>query len=542
MSILKKNVVIVFVIVYNKSMQTLETILKQGSTYKDFEVIEIKDLPDYSSMGIWLRHKLTGLEVFHMYNEDEENLFAFAFATPPEDSTGVAHIIEHSVLCGSKNYPVKDAFVRLSNQSIKTFLNAMTFSDKTVYPASSLSKTDYFNLMAVYGDAVFFPSLSEWTFMQEGHRLEIDQNGNPGIQGVVYNEMKGCYSSFDNYVSDWALRSVLPNTIYDCDSGGDPLDIPLLTYEQFKAFHKKYYSPSNCQVFLYGNIPTENQLDFIQERFLDKFDSSVMQVNKDDYKKNIIGLIKPPVSFEKPVYMEKPGPSADSDNQGCTVSMSWFLGDSTDPIRYIETILLAEILMGHDGSPLVKALIESGIGEDISPCCGINGEMHWISFTTGLRGVEKKDAHKVENVVFDVLQKLYKNGVNEEDLKAAILSVDFSYREVRRGYGPYSLVLMRRCLKGWLYGKSPFKTLQTIPAFEEVKKRIAENPDYIQSLIRELLLENVHRSLVTVYPDDNYMVERQQKEQDLIKMLLSKTTLESVREKQQELIRIQKRE
>ena len=237
-------------------MKILETKLKQGCSYKDFEVVEVVDLPDYSSIGILLRHKATGLEVFHMYNNDEENLFAFAFATPPEDSTGVAHIIEHSVLCGSKNYPVKDTFIRLANQSIKTFLNALTFSDKTVYPAASLSEKDYFNLMSVYGDAVFFPLLNEWTFMQEGHRLELDEQGNPSIQGVVYNEMKGCYSSFDNYSSDWVVRSVLPETIYDCDSGGDPLDIPLLTYEQFKDFHKKYYSPSNCRLFLYGNIPT----------------------------------------------------------------------------------------------------------------------------------------------------------------------------------------------------------------------------------------------------------------------------------------------
>ncbi len=520
-------------------MKILETNLNIGSSYKDFDVVEIKDLPDYSSLGIFLRHKVTGLEVFHMYNDDEENLFAFAFATPQNDSTGVAHIIEHSVLCGSKNYPIKDAFVRLSNQSIKTFLNAMTFPDKTVYPAASISQTDYFNLMAVYGDAVFFPSLSEWTFMQEGHRLEINQDGNPEIQGVVYNEMKGCYSSFDNYVSDWAIKSVLPNTIYDCDSGGDPLDIPLLTYEQFKAFHKKYYSPANCQIFLYGNIPTEKQLDFIQERFLDNY-VFPENSNIENYKKNIIDLIKPPVAFEKPCYLEKQGPSSDSDNKGCSVTMNWFLGDSTDPIRYIESILLSEILMGHDGSPLIKALLESGVGEDIASNCGITSEMHWILFTTGLRGVNKDDSCKVEKIILDVLEKLCRDGINEADLKAAILSVDFSYREVRRVHGPYSLVLMRRCLRGWLYGNPPYKTLQTMSAFREIKERIEKDSTYIQSLIRELLLENMHRSLVTVCPNDNFMIERQEKEKALVQMLLSKTTEDIVCKKQEQLKQLQK--
>ena len=352
--------------------------------------------------------------------------------------------------------------------------------------------------------------------------------------------MKGCYSSFDNYSSDWVVRSVLPETIYDCDSGGDPLDIPLLTYEQFKDFHKKYYSPSNCRLFLYGNIPTEKQLDFVQEKFLDKFYSSEKIYVIEDYNKIISDLIKPPVSFTEPAYIEKPAPSGESDNQGCTVTMSWFLGDSTDPIRYIESILLAEILMGHDGSPLMKGLIESGIGEDIAPCCGINGEMHWVLFSTGLRGVDRKDSLKVEALVLDILKDLCRNGVNEDDLKAAILSVDFSYREVRRSYGPYSLVLMRRCLRGWLYGNSPVKTLQSVSAFEEVKKRIAEDSNYIKSLIQNLLVENQHRSVVTVYPDENYSAERKEKEQNLASLLLSKTTKDCVLKNQEKLVEIQK--
>ena len=277
--------------------------LKENEIYNGFKVLSISQIPAYDSVGIFLKHEKTGLEIFHMVNNDVENLFAFGFKTPSFDSCGTAHILEHSVLCGSKNYPLKDPFIRLSNQSVKTFLNAMTFPDKTVYPASSLNETDYFNLMAVYGDAVFFPLLTKETFMQEGHRLEFDKNGKLQFQGVVFNEMKGDYSSLNNVITTYMTESLFPDASYSHDSGGEPTTIPELTYEKFKEFHKIYYHPSNCKLFLCGNISTKKQLDFINEKFLSapefaensefKFDTEKMTFSKN---------------FDKPKYITKFGP------------------------------------------------------------------------------------------------------------------------------------------------------------------------------------------------------------------------------------------
>jgi len=240
--------------------------------YKGFDLISISDIPDCESKGLYLRHKKTGLEIFHLVNNDEENLFAFAFRTPVADSTGAPHILEHSVFCGSEKFPVKEPFVNLMNQSVYTFLNAMTYPDKTVYPASSANEKDYFHLMDVYADAVFFPLLKKETFYQEGHRLEEDGKGGYSIQGVVYNEMKGNYSSFNSVAFDEQFKSLFSGTCYANDSGGDPLVIPSFTYERFKDFHRSYYSPANCLLFLYGNIKTETQLDFMQQSFFDRLE------------------------------------------------------------------------------------------------------------------------------------------------------------------------------------------------------------------------------------------------------------------------------
>ncbi|HPX47914.1 MAG TPA: insulinase family protein, partial [Treponemataceae bacterium] len=287
--------------------------LTQGTKLHGFEIIESRALPEINAVGVFARHEATGLEVFHLVNSDEENLFAYAFLTPPSDSTGVAHILEHSVLCGSKNYPLKDPFIVLAKQSVKTFLNAMTFPDKTVYPASSMVEADYFNLMSVYGDAVFFPLLDEATFRQEGHRFEFAEDGSVSIQGIVFNEMRGNYSSFDSIAGDWSLRSLLGGTPYDHDSGGDPADIPALTYKQFVQFHRTWYHPGNCRVFLCGNIPTEKQLALLQEQFLQHFGPRPAAVD--------FGSVRP---FESPVEFDIPAPAGEqSDLSKVTVLLHW---------------------------------------------------------------------------------------------------------------------------------------------------------------------------------------------------------------------------
>ncbi len=466
-----------------------------GQKIHGFEIVEVRDLGELKATGIFARHAVTGLEVFHVLNDDDENLFAYAFMTPPEDSTGVAHILEHSVLCGSRNYPLKDPFLVLSKQSVKTFLNAMTFPDKTVYPASSMVEADYFNLMSVYGDAVFFPLLEEWIFRQEGHRFEFAPDGSASIQGVVFNEMRGDYSSFDSIAGDWSRRSLLEGTPYAHDSGGDPADIPALTYERFREFHAKYYHPSNCKVFLHGNIPTERQLELLESRFLSGFGPSPRPAP--------FGSVK---SFAEPVSINVPAPAGEeNDLTKSTVTLNWLLPDSVDTVALMEANLVSEILLGHDGAPLSRALLESGLGEDIAPSTGLETEIKHMCFSAGLRGVPRDSADKLSELVMGTIDALVRDGIPADEIETAVRSIDFANREVRRSGGPFALTLMRRSLRGWIHGLSPFDTLRYVPAFEEVKRRIAADPGYVRGLLRAWFSENAHRSLVSVYPDPEYV-------------------------------------
>ncbi|MGP1587847.1 MAG: insulinase family protein [Treponemataceae bacterium] len=464
------------------------TKLLAGQIYGGFRVLSVENMEDYNSLGIFLQHEKSGMQIFHMLNDDQENLFSFGFKTPSENSSGVAHIVEHSVLCGSKHFPLKDPFIRLANQSLKTFLNAMTFPDKTVYPASSVAEQDYFNLMAVYGDAVFFPLLSKNTFLQEGHRFELNKKGGLDIQGVVYNEMKGSYSSFESVVQDKIVSQLFADSSYRYDSGGDPVEIPELTYEQFLAFHKKYYHPANCYIFLYGNISTEKQIDFINEKFLSNFDFDIKDKNDFDYSS--LSNLTFSKGFEKRTSKVLSGPFIQKNCKKDDVTVSWNMGEACNCENYLNAVLLAEILIGHNGSPLNKALVDCNLGEDISPNCGLETDLRYIVFTCGLRGVKKGCNEKVVQVIFDVLKNLVENGINKDDLEAAILSIDFNNREIVRSHGPYSLVLMQRAYRTWLNGKTPFEGVMNYQYFSVIKEKIKKNPQYIQELLKEFLINN----------------------------------------------------
>lgn len=473
------------------------------TNYKGFDLIDIKEIPDCASKGIYLRHRKTGLEVFHLLNDDVENLFAFAFRTLPEKSNGAPHILEHSVLCGSELYPLKDPFIHLANQSVKTFLNAYTMSDRTVFPASSIAEADYFNLMAVYGDAVFFPLLRPEIFLQEAHRLEFDGEKKCSIQGVVYNEMKGDYSSFDSIAFNAIVNAMMKDTVYAVDSGGDPSVIPSFTYEQFKDFHKKYYRPDNSLLFLYGNIPTEKQLDFVQEKFLDRFENrNFILQDKTFYKEEFLKYetVKP---YTNSICVEEKAP-ASSDLKDPTVSLSWCCGNSDSEMRNMECLLLSEILCGHDGSPLVKSLLESGLGQDISSDTGVFTSLRSILFTIGLRGVKKENVKKFEKLIQDKINDLYQNGIEHSDIDSALMSVDFSNREICRSGGPYSLVLLRRVLKSWSYFSHPANLLCITNTFNIIKEKIKTDKTYLKNLIKELFIDNKHSALVIVTPDEKY--------------------------------------
>jgi hypothetical protein len=486
-----------------------KTSLKKGQVLDSgFAIIDIVDLEELKATGIWAKHEKTSTEVFHILNEDSENLFAFSFATFPSDNTGAAHILEHSVLCGSERYPLKDAFIVLAQGSLQTFLNAITFPDKTVYPASSINEHDYFNLMSVYGDAVFRPLIPEWTFMQEGHRLEF-QNNKLTVTGVVYNEMKGAYSSLDTYAGHWSVKAVMPDTPYVFESGGDPQDIPNLSHEGLKEFHRTRYSPANCRVFLAGNIPTEKQLDFLNKNFFSELPGG----------KPCDPIIKTQ-RWNEPKKIHVPCPAGSETKS--TIFISWLCSDISDINESIALAALTEILLGHDGSPLTRTLVESGLGEDITPVSGLEGEVREVLFVAGLRSVKgnaDKMSRKVEDLIFGELRKLVNEGIPPQEIEAALLALEFSQREIRRAGGPFSIIWMRRCLRSWLHGSKPWESLLISPAIAKIKENLAGNKRYFESLIEKYFLNNSHRALVILEPKKDFLPKQEEK---FLKMLEDK--------------------
>jgi presequence protease len=482
-------------------------LLQAGDTHGGFSVLSNSKLEEYRADGIRLIHDPTGLEVYHISNDDNENLFAFAFKTVPGDDTGVAHIVEHSVLCGSKNFPLKDPFLVLLKGSMHTFLNAFTFPDKTVYPASSSVEHDLFNLMKVYGDAVFFPLLKEEVFHQEGHRLEIGENGEPTAVGIVYNEMKGNYATHENILGEWAYRSLFPDTPYRFDSGGEPGAILDLSYQDFLNYHERYYHPSNCKIFLYGNIATQRYLDFFEENFLGKFsflDADVLLPKQPRWNE--------PRIIEKtyPVSSEKKGESKAS------VTVNWLLCPIDDPLKVLSIEVLSEILLGTAGSPLEKALIESGLGEDLSPATGLETEVYELIFSAGLRGTTPDKRQKIEKVIFDELCRLRDEGIDRDLITGAIRMIDFHHREIKSG-GSFALRLMRKALRGWLHGKNPEDTMSYAEWMGRLKSESENDSRYFEKLIDEHLINNNHRTTLIVKPDP----KQQKREADLAEKKLA---------------------
>ncbi|MDR2494549.1 MAG: insulinase family protein [Spirochaetaceae bacterium] len=521
-------------------MKTRKTALCAGKVLESgFEILETPLLEELGATGIWARHQNTGLEVFHVLNDDEENLFAFAFATIPEDSAGAAHILEHSVLCGSENYPLKDTFLILEQGSLQTYLNAWTFPDKTVYPASSTNERDYFNLMGVYGDAVFKPLLTKWTFLQEGWRLAFLPTPKEGARGggaeeaaftgVVYNEMLGAFSSPDRYIQHWSVAGVLTDTPYAFESGGDPEHIPDLTWENLREFHKTRYSPANCRVFLAGSIPTEKQLAFIAETLLPGLPA---------------GKAAPPVpkASRWPAPRTVTAPCPPYKPRRFTVTLSWLCGDSSDSLESLSLTALSAVLTGHDGSPLSRALVDSGLGEDLTPSTGLETDLRETVMTVGLRGVElKPDREKeVEAFIMDTLRRLFEEGIPKEEIEAALLLLEFSHREFKRADGPWSLMWLQRSLRGWLHGAKPWERLLFMPAFTALKARIAADSRYFENLMKKYLLDNPHRALVAMKPDEDFIKKHHDTVAARINALVSRLGREGVAELKAEAAALEK--
>ena len=498
-----------------------------GKEYKDFILLKIEDVPDYKCKSVFLRHKRTGLEVFHLIKNDRENLFAFAFRTAAKDSKGTAHIIEHSVLCGSEKFPLKEPFTTLAGQSISTFLNAMTYPDKTVYPGASLVRKDYFNMMDVYADSVFFPKIERDTFIQEGHRLEMDENGNMSIQGVVYNEMKANFTTFYQIGFEQLIAQMFPDSYPAFSSGGDPAVIPTLTYEEFTAFHKTFYSPDNCCLLLYGDIPTAEQLDFLDEKYMKRLEKKYNCTSELSYAKQPLPYVKPQVKEllklnkqKKSIMLETTAPE-----QGATgnlVTLSKYTGEPN-----IEKYFLGEVVCGNDSSPLLKAIKESGLGD--MPYTGNYGQFKEEFWVLGIGGVKEGKEKKVFELIQKEIDRLYKEGVSQEDIDSAVMGIDFNLREENRWWGPYSIQIMERALKGWVWGDSCTSQLFPITKFEALKKELKADKDYVKKLIKKYFIDPEVECRLVVRPSKSYLADRAAAEAKLVEELSKKTDKEQLK-------------
>ncbi len=456
-----------------------------------FELLYETPLPEYRGVGRRYRHAGTRADVFHVNNDDPENLFAFAFRTLPADSTGIAHILEHSVLCGSRAYPLKDPFIRLVKGSLNTFLNAMTYPDKTVYPASSTVEKDLFNIMEVYGDAVFFPLLRREFFQQEGHRLQFT-DGRLELTGIVYNEMSGVYADHDSVAGRIVHQALLCDTPYGYDSGGDPRAIPDLTYEAFVDFHATCYHPSNALIFLYGDIPTERYLDFIDARFLSRFEAGGRASAAAARQ-----LIQPRWSDPREVTVTCP---TDGDDGPTSITLSWLITGGRTPEELLSLELLAYILLGSSAGPLRRALIESGLGDDLSAPTGMETDLREPVFSVGLRDTDVAHKRAIESLILESLSGIERDGIDPALIESSLRKVEFRNREIKGG-GPNGLRLMGRSLRGWLHGEAPERTLRFQEPLQRVRDAVAAEPRYFERLIREHLIGNTHRLLSIVLPD-----------------------------------------
>lgn len=493
----------------------------------EYKLIETFDLGDINSKGMLLEHKKSGARVSVISNDDDNKVFYIGFRTTPKDSTGVAHILEHSVLCGSKKYPLKDPFVELAKGSLNTFLNAMTYPDKTVYPIASQNNKDFRNLMDVYLDAVFNPNIyeNEKIFRQEGWHYETDENGDIIYNGVVYNEMKGAFSSPDDVLEREILNSLFPDNTYAFESGGDPENIPDLTYEDFLKFHSIYYHPSNSYIYLYGDMDVEENLDFLDKEYLSKYD----RINPNSE----ISLQKP---FEKKVEIKKNYPVSKGDAKSNTYfSLNYVCSDILDASLYQAFNVLDYALLNSPGAPLREALMKKSIGKDIIG--GYSNGTYQPYFTIGVKGAKSTDRPKFLNAVDEALKDIVSNGIDKKALKAAINIQEFSFREADFGSYPKGLVYGLICFDSWLYNdKKPFLHLDTIPVLDDLKKKVETN--YFEELVQKYLIDNNHSAIVVLNPVEELSKKRDKETKDKLceyKHSLSKEDIEKIASDAKEL-------
>jgi hypothetical protein len=510
-----------------KSTRCPAPILPAGATLHGFRVLRVEQIPEIRITAYEAEHEKTGAKVLHLHCDDRENLYSIGFRTPPMDSTGVPHILEHSVLAGSQRYPLKDVFNELIRGTLQTFINAFTYPDKTIYPVASQVRADYFNLARVYTDLVLNPRLLKETFSQEGHHLEFvnpdDTSSDLMISGIVYNEMKGAYSSPDALMYKVIQENLYPDTPYTFDSGGNPEEIPLLTYEQFKAFHNTYYSPTNARFFLYGNIPITDHLVFLAEMLagLDRVE--------------IDSTIKSQTRWQKPFSINGTYPIGKEDNPAgkTVVNAAWMMAENTDYETAILLQITSGMLVGSAAGPLRKALIDSGFGEDLSPITGVERDLKQIAFAVGLRGTDPDKARAIEALIMDTLRKLAISGFDRELIEGTLHQIEFHGKEIIRSTYPYGIVLMGRAYHTWLYDGDPLEGLNFPRIIEDIRKKWQADPHLFQNIVQTWFLDNPHRLLSVMEPSKTYQSQQDAALKEKMRRLkesLSRDDLDAVRQ------------
>ena len=467
----------------------------------EYEILDEHRVEDVQSDGFILRHKKSGARIAILSNNDDNKVFYIGFRTPPEDETGVPHIIEHTTLCGSKKFPVKDPFIELAKGSLNTFLNAMTYPDKTVYPVASCNDQDFKNLMDVYLDAVFNPNITKYEeiFKQEGWHYELtDKDDELKINGVVYNEMKGAYSSPDEVLSSQIYRSLFPDNTYSKDSGGNPEYIPKLTYEAYLDFYHKYYHPSNSYIYLYGDMDVVERLVWLDKEYLSLYDYK--KVNSEINKQPAFDEIKN-VEAQYSITMD------DSQENKTYLSYNRVVGDSLDEMLYQAFDVLDYALVSSPGAPVKQALIDAGIGDDVYGSYDAGILQPVFSFVA--KNANASQADEFESIIENTLKEVVKTGINKEALLAGINSSEFKFREADFGQFPKGLLFGLNCLDSWLFDDmKPFIHLECLGTFAKLRKAV--DTDYFEKLIQEYLLDNTHGSSVTVKPKRGLGNEREE--------------------------------
>ncbi|GGQ93550.1 insulinase family protein [Deinococcus ruber] len=495
---------------------TVQDLITPGTVLGRYTVERVEALPSIQATAYLLRHEL-GARHLHIERDDDNQTFAVFFPTVPSDSTGVAHILEHTALMGSRNFPVADPFFSMIPRSLNTFMNAMTASDWTTYLYSTRNEKDFFNLLNIYLDAAFFPLLRYESFRRDGHRFEnadpADKTSELKMQGVVYNEMKGAMATPSSVLWKALQKALYPDLTYANNSGGEPSEIPNLTYQGLKDFHAAHYHPSNAYFYTYGNLPLE--------RYLDAIEAGVMQ----DFTPNVLDVSIPDQTpFTEPQNVQASYPSTDTE-RGAQALVAWKLGHSFDPDENLRWKVLSEVLLGNAAAPLTRPLIESGLGSALSDGSGYQDEFREAAFAVGLKGLSAASAPAVQTLVLDTLARIASEGLPAELIDSALHQFEIAQKEVSNSGWPYSLKVAFRAVGPWLYGGDPLDGLNLDAALARLQEARNNGPIF-EDMIREGLLNNTHRVTLTLVPDPELASAQEQAEREMVARLSADFTEE----------------